>query len=110
MTTKTTPNAARKTARSKTSRSGKAAATPTAARGRKMPQVNAEVRTSKLDRLIALVSAPGGASLADLMAATGWQAHSVRGALAGALRKRGHEVASEKGADGVRRYRTGPAA
>jgi len=38
------------------------------------------------------------------MAATGWQQHSVRGAMAGALRKRGLIISSEK-TDGVRRYR-----
>ena len=34
--------------------------------------------------------------MATMIAATGWQAHSIRGALAGAVRKRGHNVASEK--------------
>ena len=61
---------------------------------------------TKLDRLAALLARPGGASIADLMAATDWQAHSVRGALAGALKRRGLRVASGK-VDGVRRYRTG---
>jgi hypothetical protein len=61
---------------------------------------------SKLDRLLALLRQPGGATIADLVAATGWQAHSVRGAMAGALRKKGHAIQSEKPADGPRRYRT----
>ena len=40
-----------------------------------------------------------------MMEATGWQAHSVRGALAGALSKgRGLTISSEK-RDGERRYR-----
>ena len=51
---------------------------------------------------------PDGASLADLVAATGWQAHSVRGALAGPLRRKGHVILSEKDA-GSRRYRIGAA-
>ena len=59
---------------------------------------------SKLDRLEALLLEPTGASIADLMVATGWQQHSVRGALAGAIKKRGLLVASDK-IDGVRRYR-----
>jgi hypothetical protein len=59
---------------------------------------------SKLDTIEALLLTPGGATIADLIAATGWQPHSVRGALAGALRKRGHAIISTK-ADGVRRYR-----
>lgn len=60
--------------------------------------------TSKLDQLIALLSREEGATLADLMAATAWQAHSVRGAIAGALKKkRGLTIVSQK-TDGVRVY------
>lgn len=59
---------------------------------------------SKLDRVEALLLAETGASIAEIMAATGWQQHSVRGAMAGALRKRGLIISSEK-TDGVRRYR-----
>jgi stage V sporulation protein SpoVS len=40
------------------------------------------------------------------MKATGWQPHSVRGALAGAIKKKiGHKVQSEKTARGERLYR-----
>lgn len=60
---------------------------------------------SKLDRLVALLRKEGGATIADLTEATGWQAHSVRGAMAGALRKKGHTVLSDKPADGPRHYR-----
>ena len=63
----------------------------------------------KLDRLVALLAAPGGATIAAMMAATGWQAHSVRGAMAGALRKRGLVVTSAK-IDGVRTYHASRAA
>ena len=60
---------------------------------------------SKIDTLIALVRARGGASIEEIMAATGWQAHSVRGAISGQVRKKlGLEVASDK-VDGLRRYR-----
>ena len=51
---------------------------------------------SKLDRLIAILLREDGADMAAMIEATGWQAHSVRGALAGALKKRGHVVSSEK--------------
>lgn len=60
--------------------------------------------TTKLARIIDLVARPEGASLAELVSATGWQPHSVRGALAGSLKKKGHEIRSEK-IDGERRYR-----
>jgi hypothetical protein len=59
---------------------------------------------SKLDQIVALLGRPEGASLAEMIAATGWQAHSVRGALAGALRKKGYIIASAKSND-ERRYR-----
>ena len=59
---------------------------------------------SKLDALKALLVRDGGASLQEMMAATGWQQHSVRGALAGSLKKqRGLVIISDK-IDGVRRY------
>lgn len=60
---------------------------------------------SKLDRLVTLLRAPGGATLPELQAATGWQVHSVRGAMAGALRKKGYSITSEKPEGGLRRYR-----
>lgn len=62
--------------------------------------------TTKLGQIIALLAAPGGATLAELAAATGWQAHSIRGALAGSLRRKGLSIRSDK-SDGVRRYAIG---
>ena len=62
--------------------------------------------TSKLDLVLSMLVRPNGASLGELVAATGWQAHSVRGALAGALKRKGHAILSEK-VDGERRYRIG---
>ena len=58
---------------------------------------------TKIDLLITQLGRPNGASLEDLTTITGWQVHSVRGAMAGALRKKGLSVHSQK-ADGVRRY------
>ena len=64
--------------------------------------------TTKLDQLAALLARREGACIADLTSATGWQPHSVRGALAGSLKRRGLVITSEK-VDGVRRYKSGPA-
>ena len=51
---------------------------------------------SKLDALINALRQRDGATIAELMAATGWQAHSVRGAISGNLKKkRGLVVISE---------------
>ena len=43
-------------------------------------------------------------TIAEIMAMTGWQQHSVRGAMSGALAKRGLAISSDM-IDGVRRYR-----
>jgi len=48
-----------------------------------------------------------GATLKEIMAATAWQAHSVRGFISGSLgKKMGLKIELEKRADGVRAYRT----
>lgn len=60
--------------------------------------------TSKLATLVMLLRQPAGATIEELAAATDWQKHSVRGALAGTLKKKGHVISSEV-VDGVRRYR-----
>ncbi|MEO5707228.1 MAG: DUF3489 domain-containing protein [Alteraurantiacibacter sp.] len=92
-------------------KSTRAIATKVAASGPEMEggAVNAVGKPSRLDELQTLLSADGGASIAEMITATGWQAHSVRGAMAGALKKRGLTITSEK-IDGVRRYRAGAAA
>ena len=51
---------------------------------------------SKLAQLIEALSLPEGATILEIMEVTGWQAHSVRGAISGALKKRlGIGVVSE---------------
>lgn len=47
---------------------------------------------TKSQRLLALLATGTGASLEDMIDATGWQAHTVRAAMTG-LRKRGHTIA-----------------
>ncbi|WP_043743564.1 DUF3489 domain-containing protein [Paramagnetospirillum magneticum] len=52
---------------------------------------------SKQEALIAMLKRPEGASIAEITAEFGWQPHTVRGAIAGALKKKlGLEVISEK--------------
>ncbi len=52
---------------------------------------------TKQAKLIEMLRADGGATIDEITAATGWQAHSVRGAMSGSLKKKlGLEVTSEK--------------
>lgn len=63
---------------------------------------------SKLEMLLALLKRPEGASIEALAKATGWQAHSVRGAIAGTIKKKlGHDVKSERRDNGERIYSLG---
>src|SRR6266851_1338172 len=73
-------------------------------RAPKMRSPTTSARRSKKAAIISLLQRPDGAALGDLTAATGWQVHSVRAALAG-LRKEGKELAREKDAAGVTHYR-----
>ena len=66
------------------------------------PRVRAD---SKQAQVIALLQRPQGTSIAEIMALTGWQAHSIRGLFAGTLKKRGILVTSEKSEGGERVYR-----
>jgi hypothetical protein len=70
------------------------------------PIVHHNTRTnSKQAAVLALLSRPRGATIAVMMQATGWQAHSVRGFLAGVVRKKlGLTLQSDK-TEGERVYR-----
>ena len=60
---------------------------------------------TKQATLIAMLRAPDGATIAEIMDATGWQSHTVRGAMSGALKKKlGLEITSEKVDDRGRVY------
>ena len=63
---------------------------------------------SKASMLLELLARDGGATLDQMVGATGWQPHTTRAALTG-FRKKGHAVTSEK-TDGVRVYRLAQAA
>ncbi len=61
---------------------------------------------TKLAAIIDAMHHPGGATIAQMMAGTGWQAHTIRGAISGMVRKRlGYQVVTEKMVDGQRAYR-----
>ena len=61
---------------------------------------------TKQAQLIAMLRAPEGASIAEIAEATGWQQHSIRGAISGSLKKKlGLTVTSEKVSERGRVYR-----
>ncbi len=43
---------------------------------------------TKQAKIIAMIQRPEGASIAEIVAATGWLAHTVRGSISGALKKK----------------------
>lgn len=76
------------------------------------PEVAAEPKTprGKIAVLLSLLRQPDGATIEAMTAATGWQAHSVRGAMSGSIKKAlGIAVVSEKTEAG-RIYRAAPEA
>jgi hypothetical protein len=65
-----------------------------------------ETRVTKQERVLTLLSRPAGASIEEIMQATDWQQHSVRGFLAGTVKKKlGFTLKSSKDEDEPRRYR-----
>lgn len=67
---------------------------------------HAKPRDSKQTRLIAMLRSPDGATIARIAKTFGWQPHTVRGVLSGALKKKlGLTIKSEKTEDGERVYR-----
>ncbi|WP_299363379.1 DUF3489 domain-containing protein [uncultured Paracoccus sp.] len=70
------------------------------------PKARTPREGTKQATLIAMLRAPDGATIEEIMAATGWQSHTVRGAMAGAIKKKlGLEVTSEKIEDRGRVYK-----
>jgi hypothetical protein len=81
----------------------KAVAAPVTAKQSKQGRTGSG--STKTERILSLLRQPSGATLAALMTATQWQAHSVRGFISGQLGKRmGLRVKSFR-RDGDRVYR-----
>ena len=96
---------------SKSAKKPSAAKSPLSVRAAKPSQQSAdELETNKTDprskqaRVIAMLRSPTGTSVAAIMKATGWQQHSVRGFLAGVVRKRLKLNLTSKSVNGNRIY------
>ncbi len=82
-------------------------ATKTARRGATSEKTDTSARHgTKQAILIEMLRRPKGATIEQMTAKTGWQAHSVRGAISGTLKKKLHlAVTSEKVEGSGRVYR-----
>jgi Protein of unknown function (DUF3489) len=60
---------------------------------------------SKTAQVVAMLQREGGATLAEIMSTMAWQKHTVRGFMAGAMKKAGYAVESFKPEGGERTYR-----
>ena len=84
----------------KTARAPRRMARKTAAPECPAAAAPAAVKSTKLELLTRMLSLPEGATLAAMTEASGWQTHSVRGFLAGTLKKKGFTVTSSPSPDG----------
>jgi len=83
----------------KASKASKKAAKPVRAKETAAPRGE-----SKGAKILALIGRPKGATLAEIMAAVAWQAHSVRGFLSTAAKKHALKIESTKTESGDRVY------
>jgi hypothetical protein len=83
----------------------KAAPRAKAARPAKAAKEKGVREGSKTQVILELLKRPGGVTAKELMKATNWQPHSIRGFLSGTVgKKMGLAVVSTKGEDGERSY------
>ena len=95
------------------SKSAKNSSTTSAARplpAKPSPQATDEPKSKKTDpgskqsRVVAMLRSPDGTTIAAMMKTPGWQQHSVRGFLAGVVRKKLRLKLTSKKIDGARVY------
>ena len=71
----------------------------------KAEEAGAPREGSKTAQVVAMLQRKGGATLTEIMEKMGWQRHTVRGFMAGAMKKAGYAVESFKPEGGERTYR-----
>ena len=78
---------------------------PKGKKAAKAPETAAAREGSKTAQVVAMLQRKNGATLAEIMDKMGWQKHTVRGFMAGAMKKAGYAVESFKPEGGERTYR-----
>jgi len=78
---------------------------PKAKKAAKPQQAAAPREGSKTARVVEMLQRKNGATLSEIMKTMGWQKHTVRGFMAGAMKKAGFTVESFKPEGGERTYR-----
>ena len=78
---------------------------PTAKKSAPVPEIPAARPGSKTAQVVAMLQRKNGATLSEIMQSMGWQKHTVRGFMAGTMKKAGHAVESFKPVGGERTYR-----
>jgi hypothetical protein len=78
---------------------------PKAKKAAKAKEATGPREGSKMAQAIALMQRKGGVTISDLMKTMGWQKHTCRGFVAGAMKKAGYAVESFKPEGGERSYR-----
>ncbi len=71
----------------------------------KAPKAAVPRESSKTEQVVAMLQRPEGATLSEIRASMGWQRHTVRGFMAGSMKKAGFTVESFKPEGGERTYR-----
>jgi len=71
----------------------------------KTPESAGPREGSKTAQVVAMLQRKNGATLAEIMEKMGWQKHTVRGFMAGAMKKAGYTIESFKSDKGERTYR-----
>jgi hypothetical protein len=81
---------------------------PKAKKGAKTQEAAGPREGSKTAQVVALLQRKNGATLPEIMEKMGWQRHTARGFMAGAMKKAGYTVESFKPEGGERSYRINP--
>jgi hypothetical protein len=110
-TTKAAPKAATAAAPAKAKKAAKSAKAKLAAKKKAVskPVAKKTASTARLDskkaQVVALLQRKNGVTLVEIMDKMGWARHTVRGFMAGAMKKAGHTVESFKPEGGDRTYK-----